>query len=111
MPIGAKAYRQQATYWGSPSTDGWGQATFAPPVLISCRWEDRIEVFTDMAGEERRSSSIVWTYNILEVGGYLVKGNQLAMQNPTDIDGSLRIQRADEIPDLRGLNYERRHYL
>jgi len=111
MPIGAKAYTQQATYWGTPSIDGWGESTFGPPKLITCRWEDRIEVFTDMAGDEKRSNSVVWAYEVLEVGGYLAKGNQLAMTDPTQLDDSLRIQRADEIPDLRGLNYERRHYL
>jgi hypothetical protein len=111
MPIGAANYRQIATYWGSPEQGGFGGLTFAAPVVIKCRWEDRTEQFVSSQGTEKTSSAIVWTYDHLDDGGYLAKGDQTATSDPTALDGALEIQRSDEIPDLRGLHYERKAFL
>lgn len=111
MTIGAASYRQIATYWGSPSQGGFGGTTFAAPILIKCKWEDRTEVFTDSTGSEKTSTAIVWTFDRLEDGGYLVRGDSSLVMDPTTLDDALEIKRSDEIPDLRGLHYERRAYL
>ena len=111
MPIGAANYRQVATYWGAPVQSNFGGVSFAVPILVKCRWEDRNELFIDNAGNEARSNAIVWTFNRLEVGGYLFKGDSSAVSDPTTLDAALEIRRSDEIPDLRGLNMERRSYL
>lgn len=111
MPIGAIAYRQQATYWGAPVQNGFGGYSFSAPVLLACRWEDSTEEFISNTGAQRVSSAIVWTFDLLEDGGYLCKGDHTAVDDPTTLDNAYPIQRSDEIPDLRGLNYERRAYL
>jgi hypothetical protein len=111
MPIGAANYRQTATYWEATGQGGFGGITFAAPIVIPCRWEDKTELFTDDEGQERVSSAQVWTYDRLENGGYLAKGNQSATTDPTSLDEALEIKRSDEIPDLRGLHYERKAYL
>lgn len=111
MPIAAAAYTQDATYWGAPVQSGFGGYTFGAPQLLKCRWEDTTERFENQAGEETVSNAIVWTFDRLEDGGYLAKGNQTAVADPTTLDEAYPIQRSDEIPDLRGLNYERKAYL
>jgi len=111
MPIGAIAYRQTATYWGSPVQNGFGGYTFSAPVVVACRWEDTNERYLDNAGEEKVSRSTIWTYERLEEGGYLAQGNHSGVTDPTTLDNAYAIQRSVEIPDLRGLNYERRSYL
>lgn len=111
MPIGAASYRQIATYWGSPSQGGAGEVTFAAPIRMQCRWEDKNEKFIDAAGAEKTSRSIVWTFSELEVGGYLIQGDQTGVADPTSLQDAMEIKRSDEIPDLRLLNYERKAYL
>lgn len=111
MTIGAASYRQKATYWGTPVQSGFGGISFAAPIVIACRWEDKTEVFTDTSGVQRSSQAVVWTFDRLEDGGYLIQGDHRTVSDPTSLDDALEIKRSDEIPDLRGLNYERKAYL
>lgn len=111
MAICVAAYSQTATYWGSPTQSGFGGMTFANPVVVACRWEDSIEEFLDKDGVERHSKAIVWTFDRLEEGGYLARGSHSTVTDPTTLKNAYEIMRSDEIPDLRGLNYERRSYL
>lgn len=111
MTLGAANYRQIATYWGSPSQGGFGDVTFAAPKVVKCKWEDRTEIFTDPGGTQRTSRAIVWTYDRLDDGGYLIQGNHTSVTDPTSLQDAMEIKRSDEIPDLRGLNYERKAYL
>lgn len=111
MPIGAKSYLDVATYWGTPVQGGFGEWVFATPKLLKCRWEDITELFTNMEGEEKHSRAKVWTYQRLDFSGYIAHGDHTDVPDPTALDTSLRIQRVDEIPDLRGLHAERVHYL
>lgn len=111
MPIGLKAYNQICTYWGAPVQDGYGGWTFSDPVLLKCRWEASTEKFMNQQGQEQVSRAIVWTYDELDVGGYLIEGDATATEDPTALDDALVIARVDEIPDLRGLNKEVRSFL
>ncbi len=111
MPIGAANYRQECTYWGSPVQGGFGDMVFSSPVKLACRWEDRNEKFVNAQGEEQVSNAIVWTFDQLEVGGYLIRDDYTATSDPTTLDDALVIARSDELPDLRGLNMERRAFL
>lgn len=111
MPIGAAAYRQECTYWPSTGQDGYGAPTFGTPSLRSCRWENRNEEFVNDEGEKALSRSQVWTYNPMDTGGWVALGNHTATPNPLGLSNAWRIQRSDEIPDLRGLNRENRHFL
>ena len=49
---------QTAVYWGSPSYDGYSKRTFATPVEVSVRWEDKQELFTDSQGKEKLPGSL-----------------------------------------------------
>lgn len=111
MPIGAANYRQKATYWGVPIQGGFGNLSFATPVVILCRWEDVSETYLDKTGLEQISNAVVWAYSRLEDGGYITKGEHLDVSDPTTLSSAYTIKRSDEIPDLRGLNYERRIFL
>ena len=111
MPIGAAAYKQTLTYWPHTGQDGYGAPVFGAAVVKPCRWEDKNEEFINASGVKSLSQAIVWTYDEMDVGDWVVKGDHSAEANPTNLDAAFQIQRADEIPDLRGLNRENRHYL
>ena len=53
---------QTAVYWGTPVDDGYGGRTFADPVEISCRWEDKNQKLTASNGEEFISRSRVFVF-------------------------------------------------
>ncbi len=108
--LGAFAYRDQATYWGSPRQGGFGGQTFDAPKSIMVRWEDRVESFTDLSGNEHRSKAVVYAQEHLDLDGYLLKGSSSAL-DPTVVSGAIQIQRTDRIPDLRGLYEEFKVYL
>lgn len=107
--LGRNAYTQKITYWTRASEDGFGNYTFSSPQLLWARWEDRVEIFTDLSGTERRSKAIVFTDQPLITYGYLFKGESNA-SDPTTVDAWI-IQRFDEVPDLRGLNVCYRAFL
>ena len=66
---------QIATYWPPVGNDGYGGKRFGVPVVIACRWEDRIEVFRDAAGNESQSVAVIYVDRLLELRGMIMLGN------------------------------------
>jgi len=52
--------KQIAVYWAPLTADGLGQPTYADPVEIAVRWEDKNEIFISKEGTEERSISIAY---------------------------------------------------
>jgi len=106
--------KQTAVYWGSPQDDGYGTFTYADPVEIKCRWEEKREVIS-MIGDDRKSREIVskaqvWVLQDVDEEGYLYLGTldstdaltSAEEENPADIDGAYKIQLLEKTPELRG---------
>lgn len=94
--------RQDATYWAPGTNDGFGNRTFAiAPVLIKCRWQDVAKLFRSATGEERTSVAIVYVDRVLEVGGYLVRGNMTQEADPTTVEGAHEVRQLGSSPNLR----------
>lgn len=111
MVLAAKAYYQTATYWSSPVQGGFGGLTFADPIVLDVRWEERVESFTTIEGTEMRSKAVVHTMQSVDLGGYLALGDFEDVADPTTLTAALVIQRSDSVPDLRGLNESYRSFL
>ncbi len=105
-----QAYKQDATYWGSPVSDGFGGKTFAAPVPIKCRWEDKAEQFTSVVGEIDVSKAIVFVPQTIEVGGYLLLGKSTTL-SPLTVSGAEEIRQIMDIPSLRSASREIRAFL
>lgn len=104
-------YRQVATYWSNPVSDGFGGYTYDAPVAILCHWKDKTERVTDERGNEVVSKAVVYTDSELAVGGLLYKGELLNIQtDPKELDTET-IMVIVEVPDLRNVCVERRYYL
>jgi hypothetical protein len=98
-----------ATWWALSGDDGHGGDTFAAPVLIDTRWEDRQETFYGaLDRRELVSKAVVHVDRDMAVGDYLVLGNQTGQSNPTSVAGAMKIQRYDKVPNLRNLDAVRR---
>ncbi len=101
---------QDATYWGAPTPNGYGGGTYPAPVSITCRWEDKPELFTDAQGREQRSSAIVYPDQELVVQGWLYLGTS-AEADPHNQDGAFEVKAARNIPSMQNDCYELKVWL
>lgn len=67
--------KQEAVYWEPAGFDDHGRPHFTDvtPVVIKCRWEDRMEQYTDKDGREAVSQSIVYVDRDVKLGGVLIQ--------------------------------------
>jgi hypothetical protein len=102
----------RVTWWRVTGPDGFGGDSFATPVLIDARWEDRQETFYGaLDRRELVSKAVVFVDRDMSVGDYLCQENQSSQSNPAVVSGALKIQRFDKMPDLRSLDAVRRAVL
>lgn len=96
-----------ATYWGNPQPDGYGGWSFDAPVTLDpdtgtgVRWQDRVELFVDDAGQEVRSQAVVYPQQALALNGWLLRGTSAAA-DPREVDGALPIRQVGKTDNLRG---------
>ena len=119
---------QTAVYWGSPQEDGYGGQTFAEPIEINCRWEDRNQVMGTVTGNQLYgfqllSRSIVYVDRDLDEEGYLYLGTLADLEcsegdsdgvyyDPRQLPGIYIIKRFEKIPALGSTTeFLRRVYL
>ena len=110
----ARVATQTAVYWGTPVEDGHGSRTFADPVEISCRWEDRVEKISRVGtggrlGEELNSTARVFVTQDVDEQGWLYLGDLDDLDSdeeadPETADGAYEIQRFDKSPVLGATN-------
>lgn len=105
-----KHLRQTATWWNS-TPDNFGGHTYAAPVEILCRWEDRSERFeSPLDRQEHISRAVVFLDRDIGVDDYLFLGVS-GVANPTTVAGAFKVRGFAKIPNLRNLDMERRAYL
>ena len=99
-----------ATYWGSPTTGGYGNVVFSAPAIIKVRWEDKHEKFLTMNGEEAISHAVVFVESDVDIGGYLYFGDS-TVEDPTTLVGARIIRQFLKTPDIQGLQHLRKAIL
>ncbi len=108
------ARKQTVVYWGTPVTVGGGGRTFADPVELKVRWEDRAEMFVDAAGQEKRSRAVVLLGQDVDLGGYLYLGKLADLSSapdPADTATAYEIQAFAKVPDIKGTRFTRTAWL
>lgn len=110
MSFLARNLLQTATLWTRGSVDSYGDPTFAAPVSLLVRWEQKTELFINVRGEERRSNSIVFLDRDVSIGDFLFLGTSTAT-DPTAVLEAQQVQDFRKIPSLNGMQYERRAIL
>ena len=110
---------QTAIYWGTPVEDGYGGKTFATPVDIKCRWQDRVEKISrlgDRQGQEVVSNAQVFTLVDVQEQGWLYLGElddfSAVPTDPKAVDGAYEIQRVDKTAAVQPItDFVRKAYL
>lgn len=110
----ANPYRQQVTYWGRSTPDGFGGWNYLAPQYYAARWEDVQEQFLTPLGELTTSRAVVFMpaafVSGLVVGGYLFLGLSTEA-NPTEVADAFAIRQIVKIPDMRNVRQESRFLL
>lgn len=77
---------QTAVYWAPSTLDGFGNVSFATPVEIAVRWENKTELFIDNQGKEQKSSAVVYPASAVLLEGYLYLGTLVALSPAEEAD-------------------------
>lgn len=93
----------KATLWRS-APDGFGGYVFSAPIIIDCRWVQKIELIPGSGTE--LSSGVVYTSVDVSVEDYLFLGESSA-STPTNLSAS-RVRMFSKIPSLRDLTATRK---
>ncbi len=96
---------------------GFGQTTFATPVEITGRWEDREVRFTDNTGHEDVADAEVFVGQDVIIGDWLFLGaltgiaSAIDETDPKNVAGAREVKKSMKIPTLRADKFERRALL
>lgn len=107
----SRGYTQDITYWAPAGDNRYGDDTFAAPVKLRGRWEDRQEQVYLASGEESVSKAIVFISAEVDEEGYIAIGDHTAQADPTAVAGAQQIRATASIPSMRSNEIERRAIL
>jgi hypothetical protein len=97
---------QDCVYWSTPVENGYGGKTFADPIEIKCRWEDKLQLIRLDDGNQISSRAIVYVLQELDEEGYLYLGtlddlDSTEEDDPTSItEGAYTIKKFEKSPVL-----------
>lgn len=91
---------QVATYWAPGANDGFGGLVYGAPVLIKCRWQERVTLVRNAQGREVPSRAVVYVDRKLLPQGMLILGDFVASLDPLAI-GASEILSSGSSPNLR----------
>jgi len=105
-----KYFLHDVTHWTVTGSDGFGGFLYSAPVLYKGRWEDTAVQFRTSKGEEETSNTVVYLPIAVDIGDYLIEGDQTAITNPTTIDGH-RVRQRHSTTDLRDMSVLHKAFL
>ncbi len=85
MEIRTVDFNQVATYWAPLANDGFGGKTFDAPVLITCRFQAKVDLIRSSDGEEVASSHVAYVDRELADNGWLAEGDLTATLSPVGV--------------------------
>lgn len=109
--MAARHLLQTATHWALTGRGEFSGFTYATPVTLSCRWEDKQELFRSAQGEELTSKAIVYVATDVIEGDYLIEGDYTDVSDPATLSEAFRVMGFSKIPDLRNIQMVRKAFL
>lgn len=102
IPAYTHDMNQTATYWAPGENNGFGGVDYDAPIVITCRWQDKVELLRSSDGRQVASSAVVYVDRPLVVQGWLALGDLRDTAGgpiPTDV-GARTILQVGSSPDL-----------
>lgn len=69
-----RALTQTAVYWHCTGKNQYNEPTFADPVQVNCRWEDKANIVKNKQGEDILSKSQAFVGQFMDEEDYLYLG-------------------------------------
>lgn len=109
MSIITRMRKQTAVWWQRTGRDVTGDPSFADPVEIDCRWDDKQELFVDVNGDEKISRATVYVDRDMSPGDWLKLGEleSSTPDDPRDTTGAWEMRDWNKMPNLRATEYLR----
>ena len=102
--------RQTVTHWERNAVDSSFDPSFATPVTLDGRWEDRTIKFIGRGGGELDSKAVVYLGSDVAIGDYLFKGTSTTA-DPTTVTDAHEVMDFRSIPSVKNTSIERRAIL
>jgi len=104
IPIKTSNLNQTAVLWMAGAQGFDGAYTYASPVEIACRWEDKIEIIKNNEGREIVSSARVFVDREITHDSYLYLGSLASVSgsHPYDVNGAYLVLITQDVSNLRG---------
>lgn len=112
-----RRHEQTIVYWQETGRSGAGESTFAAPVEITGRWEDRQLNFTDNTGKESIASSVVFVDQDIKAGDWVLLGTIAGIAsseddtNPNKVTNAREIRGFNKIPNLKADKFLRMGFM
>lgn len=96
-------FNDTLTIWRKSTIDGYGIHSFATPVQISGRWEEKSARYINEAGQENQSRAVVYIDGEVAVtlGDWLFLGTS-ETANPKSVSGAYPVNAISKIFNLKG---------
>jgi hypothetical protein len=98
---------QDITYWAA-TPNGFGGNTFAAPVIVKGRWEDKQIMFFAPNKEEIQSKAVAYLEADVAIGDYIGPGDQTTFPVATSAPTAYPVMQFRKTPDNRFNSYERK---
>jgi hypothetical protein len=95
-------YKQIATLWAT-TPDGFGGYTFAAPVQVNCRWEEKTELVPTSTDVVSRAIVYMGTETAVKAGDYLILGIS-EVQSPIGLN-VYKVAGIHKSTDLRSMSH------
>lgn len=114
MGLIKKMRKQRATYWAkNPEPNEFGAVSWATPVEIKCRWEDKEGRILNEQDEVSESMSRVYVDRPMKIGDKLKLGTMATdtPQSPAEDKQAFEIQGFEKLPNLKAKEFLYTAYL
>jgi len=108
-----RLFTQTIVLWATPVNNGYNTITFAAPVEIKGRWEDKVDLIYNANRETQESKAHLYTLANVQEENWVYLGlltdltaGQLA--NPKLVDGAHLVMQIETFVDLRGITIYRK---
>ncbi len=88
---------QKAKVWRKVSQSATGVKSYAEPIILPCRWEEKVSLARGDFGEERVVEHIVF------VGGEASSEDLVALGEESPLEQAREVRAVERVPSLNGV--------
>ena len=101
--VGLRMRQQTAVYWERQSADSYGRYSYAEPIELPCRWEQKVEEFRDSKGEKLVSKATVYLDRVVKQGDIMRQGtlDLDAPADPRSLTDVFEVRIFEQVPDIK----------